>query len=219
MEPCAVIWLHGMGGTGAVEEEWKSCFQRRPAWEKPKNCTWIFPRAPSGPVTFHGGRSLPRWCDTWGDKDSEAWTDSPSDVAASIELVHDLVRKSELKPERIVLGGFSQGAAIALLATLTFPERLAGCAMIGGWLSYPIADRVCKTLVGSANASTPIFWGHGMRDRSIPACLLEENSRVLDVLRLQAIDQRRYQCGHWPNDSMLVDMFKWLQNALPSSTV
>lgn len=39
-----------------------------------------------------------------------------------------------IAPERIVLGGFSQGAAMSLLAGLTSERHLAGVAVLSGWL-------------------------------------------------------------------------------------
>lgn len=36
--------------------------------------------------------------------------------------------------ERIVLGGFSQGAGMSLLTGLTTERRLAGLAILSGWL-------------------------------------------------------------------------------------
>merc|ERR1712216_413704 len=138
-------------------------------------CIWRYPRAPSGPISFHRGRVLPRWCDTWGDPDSTSWVDSPEDVAASIKLVHAVVRELAVDPRRVVIGGFSQGAAIALLATLAFPEKFAGCAMFGGWLSQPTGDTSSGTWIHASNAATPVWWGHGERDRSIPAELQNEH--------------------------------------------
>jgi predicted esterase len=39
-----------------------------------------------------------------------------------------------LDPSRIVLGGFSQGAAMSLLTGLTCKHRLGGLVVLSGWL-------------------------------------------------------------------------------------
>jgi len=41
-------------------------------------------------------------------------------------IVRDEMQKTGVPAERVVLGGFSQGGAIAVQATLAFPEKLAG---------------------------------------------------------------------------------------------
>ena len=41
---------------------------------------------------------------------------------------------SGIPPERIVLGGFSQGGAISLLTGLTSERKLAGISVMSGWL-------------------------------------------------------------------------------------
>ena len=50
---------------------------------------------------------------------------------------------------RIVLGGFSQGAAMTLLTGLTTERRLAGLAVLSGWL--PLRN---KAKAVSSRAST-----------------------------------------------------------------
>eukprot|EP00928_Gymnodinium_smaydae_P057948 TRINITY_DN41167_c0_g1_i1.p1 TRINITY_DN41167_c0_g1~~TRINITY_DN41167_c0_g1_i1.p1 ORF type:complete len:256 (-),score=21.03 TRINITY_DN41167_c0_g1_i1:10-777(-) len=212
--PCVVIWLHGMGGSGAVEEEWKRRFDRIPAREKLASCRWLFPRAPSGPVRFHGGRVLPRWWDTWGDSTSATWADSPEDVVASIEIVHSIIDGLDVEANRIIVGGFSQGAALALIAALKYKERLAGCVMIGGWLTYPIADNISRYVADRDGANTPVWWAHGRQDRSIPISVQESHCATLDAVRAQLVDQRQYSCGHWPNAELLSEMLSWMRTTL-----
>ncbi len=42
--------------------------------------------------------------------------------------------ESGIKSERIVIGGFSQGAAISVLTALTNERKLAGAACLSGWV-------------------------------------------------------------------------------------
>ena len=54
----------------------------------------------------------------------------------SVTWVNTLI-ETEMKTisaDRIVIGGFSQGAAIAVLATLVSPLKFAGCMCLSGWL-------------------------------------------------------------------------------------
>ena len=60
--------------------------------------------------------------------------------------------------ERIVLAGFSQGCAMALLTGLRHGERLAGLVGLSGYL--PLAATTAAERSG-ANRDVPIFLAHG----------------------------------------------------------
>jgi lysophospholipase-1 len=59
--------------------------------------------------------------------------------AASINHLISTEVESGTDPSRIVLGGFSQGATMSLLSGLSGENRLAGIAVLSGWL--PLRDR------------------------------------------------------------------------------
>lgn len=66
--------------------------------------------------------------------------DTEEDAAGmekSKKLISELIDaeiKAGTDPNRIVLGGFSQGAAMSLLTGLTGDRKLAGVAALSGWL-------------------------------------------------------------------------------------
>lgn len=60
-------------------------------------------------------------------------------------------REAGILSERIVLGGFSQGAALAVLGSLTGEDRVGGVASLSGYL--PLQWKVLK--VSSVIQSTP----------------------------------------------------------------
>lgn len=45
-----------------------------------------------------------------------------------------------IDPSRIILGGFSQGAAMTLLTGLTTPTKLGGLVVLSGWL--PMKEKI-----------------------------------------------------------------------------
>jgi predicted esterase len=101
-----VIVLHGLGDSGAG---WSSMAgQLDMPWVK-----FIFPSAAPRPVTINGGAMCPAWADIKGLS-----PDSPEDVDGILEtqkFVHSLVASevsSGIPASRIVIGGFSQGAAM-----------------------------------------------------------------------------------------------------------
>lgn len=58
-------------------------------------------------------------------------------IRRAAEMVHSLIAEevaAGIPTKRIVLGGFSQGGALAIYSALTFPEPLAGIIALSAWL-------------------------------------------------------------------------------------
>lgn len=58
-------------------------------------------------------------------------------IRRAADMVHSLIAEevaAGISTKRIVLGGFSQGGALAMYSALTFPEPLAGVLVLSAWL-------------------------------------------------------------------------------------
>ena len=65
------------------------------------------------------------------------------------DLVEQLIESEisdGIKSERIILGGFSQGAAISLVTGLKTKYKLGGIVCLSGYL--PIADKLETVILG-----------------------------------------------------------------------
>ncbi|MBE0473462.1 dienelactone hydrolase family protein [Rhodoferax sp.] len=154
----AVIWLHGLGADGGdfaglvPELDLSGCPAIR----------FIFPHAPSMPVTINGGYVMPAWYDIRGadltSRQDEAGIRA-SEQAIQALIAHEIARGIPAK--NIVLAGFSQGCAMALHTGLRFPQALAGIMALSGYL--PLAEHFAAER-DPANANTPIFMAHGNQD-------------------------------------------------------
>lgn len=125
----SVIFLHGLGDSGASWAPVCRDFLAQPhikvgALSEEKGSQFVCPSAPIRAVTMNGGAKMPSWFDRKG----LAW-ESPTDekgLAESTALVHSLVG-AEVKAlgssNRVLVAGFSQGGALALHSTLTYPSR------------------------------------------------------------------------------------------------
>ena len=103
-----------------------------------------FPHAPARPVTINGGQRMRAWYDILGTE-----PDGVQDEAGlrqSRALVEALLAREQqrgIAPGRIVLAGFSQGCAMALLTGLRHGERLKIVRDADGrpvklyWATYP----------------------------------------------------------------------------------
>jgi phospholipase/carboxylesterase len=123
---------------------------------------FVFPHAPERPVTINGGYVMRAWYDILGAdlvrrEDEAGLRESQRQIA---ELV-DAERRRGVPAGRIVLLGFSQGCAMALMTALRYPERLGGAVGLSGYL--PLASTTAAER-SAANADLPIFMAHGTQD-------------------------------------------------------
>jgi phospholipase/carboxylesterase len=132
----SVIWLHGLGADGydfiPVVRELDSL--GTPA------ARYVFPHAPTRPVTINGGYVMRAWYDILGTglvqrEDEDGIRDSQLHVEA---LIAREVERGTPR-DRIVLAGFSQGGAITLQTGLRQREPLAGLMALSSYL--PLAAR------------------------------------------------------------------------------
>jgi phospholipase/carboxylesterase len=96
----------------------------------------------------------------------ESTPESAEDFAAGVAFVHSLIDKEVAKgvpPERIVLGGFSQGGALSLYAGLQYPKTLGGIVSFSGWL--PLFAQLQS--VAPSLAENRVLIVHGTRDSKV----------------------------------------------------
>ncbi|MDB5844396.1 MAG: phospholipase/Carboxylesterase, partial [Polaromonas sp.] len=123
---------------------------------------FLFPSAPHMPVTINGGYTMPAWYDILGaDLVSRQDEAGMRQTQASMEAIIANEKARGIPARRIVVAGFSQGCAMALMAGLRHGERLAGIAGLSGYL--PLAEKTAAE-GSAANKDVPIFLAHGSRD-------------------------------------------------------
>ncbi|MDZ7857708.1 carboxylesterase [Sphaerotilus sp.] len=123
---------------------------------------FVFPHAPIRPVTLNGGMKMRAWYDLYTPE--LVRREDEAGLRASIADVQALLDREAARgipPERTVLMGFSQGCAMALLAGLRAPQRLAGIAGLSGYL--PLAATTAAER-SAANRDVPVFLAHGRHD-------------------------------------------------------
>jgi len=204
----AVIWLHGLGADGndfvpIVRELDLSGSQP---------IRFIFPTAPTMPVTINGGYVMRAWYDIFAP-DLVRREDEPG-LRASQTMVEALIAKEKARgipAERIVLAGFSQGCAMTLQTGLRHPEKLAGLMCLSGYL--PLAGTIAAE-ANSANQATPIFMAHGRQDPVVVMQRAEQSRDLLNTFGYQ-IEWREYQMQHSVCQEEIEDIGHWLARVLP----
>ena len=171
----SVIWLHGLGADGHDFEPVVPML----GLAEDAAVRFVFPHAPSMPVTVNGGMVMPAWYDIQGlDFDRRADVEG---VERSAEQLRALVARENqrgIPPQRTFLAGFSQGGAIAMHVALRFPERLAGLIALSTYLAVPVEAQE----LGGCATELPVFMGHGSLD---PMVALPMGTAARD--RLQAL--------------------------------
>ena len=202
----SVIWLHGLGANGHDFEPIVS--------ELPKNITcytrFIFPHAPSRPITINGGMIMPGWYDIFG-MDLTAQQDVQG-IRESEKLVcHYLAQEIQqgIASQRIILAGFSQGGAIALQTGLRYPQPLAGIMALSTYL--PLINTVAQERQ-LANQTTPIFMVHGQHDPVIALSHAQRSCAYLEELGYR-VEWHDYPMAHQVNDAEINAIGYWLQTS------
>lgn len=207
---CSVIWLHGLGADG------NDFVPIIPELHLPENpaIRFIFPSAPSIPVTVNGGYVMPAWYDIVGRNlmDQEDAEGTKRSAASIVELIDREVQRG-IAYKNIVLAGFSQGCAMALYVGLRLPHELAGIIALSGYLPLAMTLNLEKH---AANQNTPIFMAHGTYD---PVVVLDRAQASYAMLEASGyeVEWNEYPMEHSVNHEELKDISRFLQTVLPKA--
>ncbi|MDQ6996231.1 MAG: dienelactone hydrolase family protein [Mariprofundus sp.] len=170
-----VIWLHGLGADGHDFEP----IVTQLGIADNLSVRFIFPHAPSIPVTLNGGYIMPAWYDI---KQNDLGIEHDhAGILNSARCIQMLIEQEEMRgipANQIILAGFSQGAAMALHIGLRQPETLAGIIVLSGYLLLP--DQTDQFT--PATNTTPLFMAHGVHDPIVPFTLGDNTRRTLASL-------------------------------------
>ena len=203
----SVIWLHGLGADGndfaalVPELDLSGCPAIR----------FIFPHAPSLPVTMNGGYVMPAWYDIRGS-DLLSQQDDVG-IRASEQAIQALITNEVARgiaTDQIVLAGFSQGCAMALHTGLRYPKKLAGIVALSGYL--PLAETIAAERAG-ANAGTPIFMAHGSQDTVVIPARGEASRNLLSSMGY-AVQWHSYPMPHSVHPREINDIAAFLTQVL-----
>lgn len=203
----AILILHGLGADGndfvPIAEELQL--------DAVGPVRFVFPHAPVMPVTINNGYRMRAWYDILAFD-----ADAPQDEAGlrrSHALVEGLLQREKqrgIPAHRIVLAGFSQGCAMALLTGLRHGERLAGIAGLSGYL--PLAAQTAAER-SAANLQTPIFLAHGTHDEVVTLDRGEASRDALQALG-HTVEWHEYLMGHAVSPLEIEELNDWLVRVL-----
>ncbi|BGP54804.1 hypothetical protein JCM8202_003312 [Rhodotorula sphaerocarpa] len=222
-----VVFIHGLGANAA---------QLAPLVRRMRPHLWqvsfLLPSSPVRPLTARDGIRVPAWFDIHAfPKNRHAplptGGEDHAGMLAAVERIHRLVRdqvtRKGIDEDRIVLAGFSQGCATALLSALSYPARLGGVACLSGWL--PLSDRIQRDrgnrtshpLQSEYAHEMPVFWSHGTHDPVVLPTWAQESIGHLDRMGFRNVSFHSYpgmmhDVWRWDLER---DLLAWLQQRLP----
>jgi phospholipase/carboxylesterase len=148
-----VVLLHGYGANGddliALGHEWQRWLPE---------AAFVAPNAPEPIPGMHGGL---QWFPLTLRDPSERWRGVVAAKPSLDRFLDAEVARYRLRPERLVLVGFSQGTMMALHAGLRRAVAPAGIVAYSGLLAGP--EHLAET-----NARPPVLLIHGETDDLIP---------------------------------------------------
>jgi len=203
----SVVVLHGLGADGSDFVPIAEALDLAAVGP----VRFVLPHAPMRPVTVNGGYPMRAWYDilAFGGSSRE----DEAGLRASRNAVDALIAREVergVPAARIVVAGFSQGCAMALMTGLRHPGRLAGVAGMSGYLPLAAATAAERS---EANRDVPIFLAHGTRDPIVGLARGEASRDALQALGY-AVEWHAYPIEHTVSPDEIRDLEHWLVRVL-----
>lgn len=185
-----LVWLHGTGG------DERDLIEQMPGIST-RNCFGL---------SLRGPRPLAAGGYSWPDGSVAALEREIS------ETVRRLRREYHIHSERIFLGGFERGAALALELLLRRPEWFGGAAALAG--SLPQTDLVLSRY-RELQGKRVLLMG-GVRDAVVPADDVIRTSRLLHAAGLD-VTLKISDADHTVTPRMLSQINRWIIDSITAA--
>jgi phospholipase/carboxylesterase len=195
-----VVMIHGRGA------DMNDLADLAPMLDPTDGCRFVFPNAPK-PFEPYPGMAMGR---TW----FEGWPPLHESVVESraemLRFLDEITQKYPTPAGKLVVGGFSQGALMALDSGLRTTQKLAGIlVMSGGLYEQDLPDL-------RTHAGLPVLIGHGSADDVVPVTYARRARRVLEDAGLN-VEYHEYPMSHQVAAEEAADARRFLESALTKS--
>lgn len=204
-----LLFLHGLGDDATGWASMMATLSSSEVSSSEGDIKFILPNAPNRQITLNGGMSMPGWSDVLGlsasDKEDLAGFESSRKRIMAI-VDEEVILGTPLN--RICLGGFSQGGALALFTALSLPpnEAFGGVVALSTWLP-------CREQFSEAPPRRlPLLQVHGKEDKVVSFAWGQMSKELLSKLvtpppRFLAIDGM----GHHADEQELKTVKQFLK--------
>ena len=200
----SIIWLHGLGADGS------DFAPLVPQLNLPDSfgIRFIFPHAPSIPVSINNGFVMPAWYDIKEmNIDRHVDEEQLLQSAVSVHALIDREIERGVDSIRIIVAGFSQGGAVSFEAGLTYPKPLAGIMALSTY--FATADSI---KVNPIQSGMPMVC-HGSMDPVVAEALGQKSVATLKNLGFEP-EYNSYPMEHSLCPPQIVDIADWIGRTL-----
>jgi len=157
---------------------------------------------------------MPGWFDLYDWPIGVGVRNDEDGLEKAVQAVEDCVddlEKSGVPRNRIVVGGFSQGGAVALRSAYHSKSKggYAACVSLSGWVTFGGDD------VSNTSRDVPLFLGHGSQDDKV---LFEQQKHAEITLseddKVGVIESKSYRMGHSSHPQEMADFANFLNKVL-----
>ncbi|MBN1219501.1 MAG: alpha/beta fold hydrolase [Anaerolineae bacterium] len=191
-----VVMLHGWGG----DEGSMWLFKHVP----PTNVAIVTPRAPLD--VGNGGYA-------WFFRDDPLHLTEPESLLTALAKLEDflasLPRLYPVDPARLLLIGFSQGAAIINSLVMARPELVMAVALLSG-MGFELPELIPQAM---SLAGLPVFIAHGTRDETVPLSAAQKACERYKHLGAK-VTYAEYEVGHKMHVNGIKDLKAWVANVI-----
>lgn len=210
----SMIIIHGLGDSGDGWTFMADQFQKHKEFQ---HINFIFPSAPASPLHISDNQPVSHWFDIFEMGNPHAKQDEIgfwNSCGKINDLIHDEM-KHGIPSNRIVVGGFSQGAVISLGMAVSCDEQLGGIVDMSG--IFAMRQAIDKHLTGK-NFNTPIFHGHGDVDPVFNIEYARDTASYFRHLGFKDYEFHEYVgMVHTTNDEEMLDIEAFLKKVIPST--
>jgi len=196
-----IVLMHGFGASSKDLAPLASAIDAR-------RFVYAFPQAPIEMKMGLGGFGY-AWAPISGDAMHESIKNSKKMINTFLD---EILKLYSSKENKIVLGGFSQGAMMALEVGLYRSDIICGIVSCSGWLNNSQLDR--DALPSHQNQS--IFICHGTLDDVVP---IQKSIEALDTLKSfgYSPEFQEYDIAHEISHIEISDISHWLKSNMPAT--
>ncbi len=180
----------------------------------------LFGLAPYVPPQFHVislrapyvmGPSAYGWFEFSITRSGERIIDERQEAASRATVAKTLTSAAQqlgIAPDRVVVGGFSQGGIMALSLLLTQPPLLKGAMVLHSRLLTQVVPLVAAP---EALQGKELWLSHGTRDQVIPLASAHAIRTLVETLPIE-LSYSEYPSAHELIQQELLEAMAWLQS-------
>ncbi|XP_072383863.1 lysophospholipase-like protein 1 [Diabrotica undecimpunctata] len=204
-----VICLHGSGDTGQGFLDWMKFLVGDFSLPHIK---FYFPTAPLQPYTPLGGEMSNVWFDRHSiTPDVPEHTETLDSIGNVMkEFINKISKNNNVSVNRIIVGGFSMGGALALHTAYRFNPGLAGAFTMSSFL-----NNGSVVLKEAKSTTTPLYMLHGDRDTMVPISWGEKTFQDLQKIGIKAEFLPIKNTMHELKKNEILHLLEWIQKILP----